>query len=451
LFLTEGLFHSCHAPTQEYFGGIFAHAIVQFLEALLTEVEKLKAATAHLLPRAERLLCNLITLPSLSGNEEPAIKVMAETLQRGPGKVIFVPLLDEMKSDPDYSFIEAGINYANRHNLYYQLRGNGEGRSAILQTHLDVVPAGDWMDAFNPYIEDGVVFGRGACDCKGQAVTLWLTLTALAKAGITLKGDVLAQLVVEEEIGGNGALAAILDGDRADAGLILEPTSMQIHPACRGACWFRYTVSGRAVHMGRRHEGVNAFEKAMKLCNALLDYETRLIADSRNQPLFERYEHPVQVNIGVVRAGEWPSMVPDSCVIEGGVGFLPNKPMREVVEDLQRLIQESGDSWLIENTKLEFPKLHNDAYKIDPNHPAVLSLAAACKATGLESEVFGWNVSCDARLYALRGNMPAIVFGPGDIAHAHSNHEQIRMDDISKAAVAIASWLMDWCGVVEVN
>jgi len=363
------------------------------------------------------------------------------------GRAELQNLSAEMKSDPDYSFIEAGIDYADRHNLLVRMDGSGAGRSAILQTHLDVVPAGDWTQAFAPRVEDGIVFGRGACDCKRQAATLWLALTALHNSGIKLKGDVLAQFVVEEEIGGNGALAAILAGDRADAALILEPTSVQIHPACRGACWFRYTVAGRAVHMGRRREGVNAFEKAMKLCSALLDYESNLITASRNQPLFERYEHPVQVNIGVVRAGDWPSMVPDSCVVEGGVGFLPNKPMREVMDDLWQLVLDSGDTWLIENTKLDFPKLHNDAYRMDPNHPAVLSLANACKLSGLKSEVFGWNVSCDARLYALRGGIPAIVFGPGDIAHAHSNHEQICMDDIGRAAVAIARWLMDWCGV----
>jgi acetylornithine deacetylase len=409
-------------------------------------LDEIRRSVARLVPDAESLLRDLIAMPTLSSQEEPAIARMAAAFEGGPWAVELQPLDSIMKADPDYSFPEANIDYAGRRNLAVRLQGAGGGRSAILQTHLDVVPAGDWAEAFRPSVREGVVFGRGACDCKGQAVTLWLALWALAEAGIRLRGDVLAQFVVEEEIGGNGALAAILAGDRADAAVILEPTSMQVHPACRGACWFRYVVTGRAVHMGRRHEGVNAFEKAMILCQELLGYEERLIEESRNQPLFERYEHPVQVNIGVVRAGEWPSMAPGACVIEGGVGFLPNKPMREVQEDLRRLIYDDGDEWLAAHTVLDFPKLHNDAYRIDPNSPAVTSLASACREAGLDSEVFGWNVSCDARLYALRGGMDAIVFGPGNVADAHSNHDQIRMEDVGRAAVALVLWLVEWSG-----
>ncbi len=412
-------------------------------------------AVAALLPKARQLLCDLIAIPSLSGQEEPAVERMARAFREfngTSGSVELQQLDPAMKSDPDYSFLEANLDYTGRHNLLVRLPGRGRangGRSAILQTHLDVVPGGEWADAFNPIVRDGKVFGRGACDCKGQAATLWLTLESMRRACISLNGNVLAQFVVEEEIGGNGALAAILTGDRADVAVILEPTSMQIHPACRGACWFRYVITGKAIHMGRRHDGINAFEKAMKLCNALLEYETRLIGESRNQPLFERYEHPVQVNIGVVRAGEWPSMVPGTCLVEGGVGFLPNKPMPQVQEDIRRLIIDSNDPWLIENTILDFPKLHNDAYRSDPNYPAVTALKHACASVGLDSEVFGWNVSCDARLYAIRGGMPAIVFGPGQVADAHSDHEQICISDMGRAAEALAFWLIGWCGTQE--
>jgi acetylornithine deacetylase len=410
---------------------------------------RITQAVDALAPRAESLLLDLIAIPSLSGKEERAVRRAARAFRRKGWEVELQPLDSTIKLDPDYSFPEANLDYSNRHNLLVRIPGSGEGKSALLQTHLDIVPSGDWDNAFKPSSVDGVVTGRGACDCKGQAATLWLAVAALSVCGIALQGDVLAQLVVEEEIGGNGALAAILTGDRADAAVILEPTSLQIHPACRGACWFRYVVTGRPVHMGRRHEGVNAFEKAMKLCQALLDYEVRLIDESRSQPLFERYENPVQVNIGVVRAGEWPSMAPGTCVVEGGVGFLPNRTMRSVQEDLLRLIPGAGDPWLIDNTVLDFPKLHNDAYRIDPAHPAVIALESACRSAGLASEVFGWNVSCDARLYALRAGIPAIVFGPGDIADAHSDHERIALSDIKSASVALALWLVEWWGAEE--
>lgn len=401
-------------------------------------------SVAALLPDAAALLRDLIAIPSLSGEEEPAILRAREAFAAIGGlDTELAPIPPSIREDPDYSFPEAGYRYEGRHNLYIRRRGSGSGRSAILCTHLDVVPAGEWEEAFAPREADGVVYGRGACDCKGQAATLWLALAALERAGVRLCGDVTAQLVVEEEIGGNGALAALLGGARANAVVVLEPTGLNIHPACRGACWFRITLHGQSVHMGRKQVGVSAFEKAVLVYNALEEYERDLVAASRNQPLFEKYEAPVQVNVGLVRAGEWPSMVPGACVVEGGVGFLPNRPMRVIQDDLRALLANHPDPWIARHATVEFPKLHNDAYACDPEDAAVQSLAAACREAGFAPEVCGWNVSCDARLYALRGGMPTVVFGPGDVSDAHSDHESIRLADIALGAEALARWIAE--------
>lgn len=406
----------------------------------------IRQAIAELQSDAQTLLCDLIALPSLSGQEAAAVHRMAQAFAGSAAAGYTVelrPISNRICEDADYSFPEAGLDYTGRHNLVVTRRGAGNGRSALLQTHLDVVPAGEWAEAFQPAVREGYVYGRGACDCKGQAVTLWLAMAALNAAGVRLGGDLTAQFVIEEEIGGNGALALVLDGDRADAAVILEPTGMQIHPACRGAFWFRIVVTGESVHMGRKQEGISAFERTLPLFPALAAYEQRLIAESRNQPLFERYPHPVQVNVGVVRAGEWPSMVPGTCVVEGGIGFLPNKPMRQVQEELREVLASASPE-LAAHATLDFPKLHNDAYACDPLHPAVTTLQAACHEVGLGSDIFGWNVSCDARLYALRGGMPAVVFGPGDVADAHSDHERIRMAEMAQAAEALVEWLVTW-------
>jgi acetylornithine deacetylase len=406
----------------------------------------ISSAIDRRLPDALKLLMELIAIPTLSGQEESAIQFLAPAFERIGIKPEFQPLPNSIKSDPDYSGLELSLDYDNRHNLIVRLKGNGGGRSALLQTHIDVVPAGDWNRAFTPTMHNDAVFGRGACDCKGQIATIWLALAALQDSGIKLQGELSAQIVVEEEIGGNGALAAILAGDREDAAIVLEPTGMNIHPACRGACWFRISIEGKSVHMGRRHEGVNAIEKGQTVITQLLEYEKKLIEKSRNQPLFQRYEHPVQVCIGMIRGGEWPSMVAGECVIEGGVGFLPNKPMKDVQADLSQLLSGSSDQWIRDHAKIEFPKLHNDAYACDPNHPSVRALSNAAKTQGLPGEIFGWNVSCDARLYVHRAGIPTMVFGPGNVADAHSNHEQIKLKDIQTAAAILIDFLCNWCG-----
>ena len=76
----------------------------------------------------------------------------------------------------------------------------------------------------------------------------------------------------------------------------------------------------------------------------------------------------------------------------------------------------------------------------------MVALQQACKQSGLNSEVFGWNVSCDARLYAKIGEMPTIVFGAGSILDAHARDEKIDFNDIVKAAEAMAAFVIEWCG-----
>ena len=255
------------------------------------------------------------------------------------------------------------------------------------------------------------------------------------------------QWVIEEEVGGNGALAAIREGHRADGVVVLEPTDLQIHPANRGAIWFRVTTTGKSVHMGRIAEGVSAIEKAIEAIRLLKDYEKGLVAQSKGIPLFERYDRPVQLNVGLIAGGLLPSMVPGECTLEGGVGFLPNKSMTHIKEELQQVLMSAEDPWLRDHVRLEFPKLHNDSYETDPGHPMVLSLREATRDCGLSSEVFGWNVSCDARLYSRIGGMPTVVFGPGSIARAHSREEGIDLGSICQAAGALTRFIVDWCGL----
>ena len=398
---------------------------------------------------ARELLLDLIRIPSTINGERPAADLVLSRCQRLGVEAQPVLAPPDLKDDPDYTFAEQELTYDDRPNVVAHRRGAGGGRSLILQSHLDVVPAPEsWAEAFDPVVDGDVVIGRGACDAKGQVLAILLALQALDDARVKLHGEVQAQFVIDEEVGGNGALALIKQGYRADAAVIMEGTNLHIHPANRGAIWFRLRVTGKSVHMGRAHEGVNAIEKAAALFPALRKYERRLVEESKGEPLFERYERPVQLNLGVMRAGEWPSTVAGEAVLEGGVGFLPNKPMEEIKRELREVIEAAADEWTRAHYELDFPKLHNDAYADDPNHPAVVALAESCRELGLPSEVFGWNVSCDARLYHHRGKMPAIVFGPGTISDAHAVGEKIDFRQVVQAAQAVALMCAKWCGVV---
>jgi acetylornithine deacetylase len=294
-------------------------------------------------------------------------------------------------------------------------------------------------------VDAGVVRGRGACDAKGQAATLFLALLALRRMGVRLEGDVLAHLVVEEEVGGNGTLAMARRGEKADACIVMEPTGLKILSSVRGAVWFRVTCAGKPGHSGRAGDTVSALKLAIRVIEILEAYHARLLAASRGIPLFDAFANPMPITFGKLSAGDWPATAPSRAVVEGVLGLLPNKTRYQVMEEMRQAIVENGDAWLREHFELEFMYRH-DAHVLDAGHPLVTGLAECCRAAGAPGEVTAMTASCDSWFYNNQLGIPTVVFGPGSLGFAHSNEEQIRLDDVATGAAILARFLMEWCG-----
>jgi acetylornithine deacetylase len=396
---------------------------------------------------ARELLCRLIAFRSASGAEREVQEYLLEVLTIAGLAAELAPVPEDIEKDADYTRMPGHRSYQGRSNILVNLAGGGGGRSAIVNSHTDIVPGPD--ELFNARFENGVVYGRGACDAKGQVVTILLALSALKGLGLRLKGDVQAQFVIEEEAGGNGSLSVIIRGHRADAAIVFEPTGLSVCPANRGAVWYKLGVTGRSVHMGRYREGVSAVDEMLGLIRILKEYESFLRDESKGQPLFPDDPSPVVVNVGEIRGGDWPSTVPGECVVEGGIGFLPNRRIERIQEEIRALIESKATPWARAHCSFDFGRLHNEAFETPIGHPAVTCFHRAAESVLGRRELTGWAASCDGRLFFHRGQMPTIVFGPGDLGHAHSLDEQIRMDDILRAADVLVKFLVDWCGVEE--
>ncbi len=390
-------------------------------------------------------LMDAIAFESTQGNEAGVQEYMKDLLDDLGMKAEYRPISDEILEDPEYSHNENEMSYEGRPNVVATLEGSGGGRSVILQSHTDVVPGADWTDAFDPKFDGDYVIGRGSMDAKGQVIMQTLAVAAVMDLGIELKGSVEQQVVIEEEVGGNGALSLIRQGCTADGVIVGEGSSLNVYPANRGAIWFRAKTFGTPMHMGRRFEGQNAIEKMMEAIRLMLIYEKKIVAESANYPLFERYEAPVQLCLGIIRAEGWPSMVAGECEMEGGVGFLPNKSMEQVKVELLDAVMQTEDEWLKDHFELTFPKLHNDSYEIPGDHPLPVTLNEAVTNYDPGSEIFGWNVSCDARLYNRLAGLPTVVFGPADISEAHSDHERVSMPELLNGARGLALGIVNWC------
>ena len=390
-------------------------------------------------------LKELIKFESISGYGEEEIQKFIYEKFKIFGKCELVEIDEEIKKDPEYTFTDKEIDYSKRKNLVLEI-GKDNGYKLILNTHSDVVPAKNWEKAFIPEEVDNFIYGRGACDAKGQIATIYLALLVLKNMNIKINGKIIVEIVIEEEIGGNGSLSLIRKGYSGDGVIVLEPTELKITPANRGALWFKLEIEGKSVHMGKIWEGVNAIEKFCYLYQKLKEYEKKLIEESKNVPLFEKYKQPVQLNLGIIKGGVWPSMVCGKVEVEGGIGFLPNKTINEIKIELENVIKNCGDNWIPSHYKLTFPKLHNDSYSIPLNHILVQKISDAFKETGNTPSIEGFIASCDARLFNKVGNMPVVVFGPGSLDDAHSDNEKININEIKIASETIVRTIIKLIG-----
>lgn len=408
--------------------------------------DRLKAALEAHRDDAVGLLCDLISIPSVRGREGPAVREMHRRIQGVVDESELVPVPDEIQEDPDYSFRLEDFSYSDQPNLRIIKRGSGGGRSLIVNTHLDVVPPSpDQEKPFEGRLIDGTVYGRGACDCKGQAAMFYLALAALKEMGAGLRGDVIGHLVIEEECGGNGTLAFVRGEDRADAAIVLEPSELKILPSIRGAVWFTVNCYGRAGHSGQAGRTVSALKEAIRAIGILEGYHARLLKASRGHPLYDAYENPMPITFGTMQAGDWPAMAPREATFKGVMGFLPARTKEKVMEEMQDALRAEGGDWLAEHFDIEFMYRH-DCNEVPADHPIVQTLEAACKESGREPEVGAMPASCDAWFYSNLIGVPAVVIGSGSLGVAHSSQEQIPVDGLVQGAEILARTIATWCG-----
>jgi acetylornithine deacetylase len=332
--------------------------------------------------------------------------------------------------------------------------GSGGGRSILLNGHIDVVDPGDpalWThDPWSGAVDGDLLYGRGSLDMKGGMATFLLALDALEAAGVQLRGDVTLAATTGEEDGGVGAVATILRGYRADAALITEPTRLALVIACEGSLVFRITVHGKAAHAAARDEGVSAFEKFIPIFQDLQAFERERNASLRH-PLYDEIANKVPINIGVVQAGVWASTVPETLVAEARVGFLPGEDMHAFWKQVQaRIMAVAGaDDWLREHPPvLEWFGGQFSGADVPADAPIVQAVAQAHeRVTGEPAALVGVPYGADMRHFIQIGGMQCLMYGAGDVAIAHQANEHISLSEIQTAAKAIATLLIDWCGV----
>jgi acetylornithine deacetylase len=404
---------------------------------------------------ATAALAELVAIPSIGGTdaENDAIHHMASWMS-GIGLDVDhwrVPL-DEIVEQPEFPGVEVQRDEA--WGVVGVLPGRGrDGRSVMLNGHVDVVPPGDpqqWTaGAFEATIRGDRLFGRGSCDMKAGVVAAMWAADAIRRAGVQLRGDLMVAAVLGEEDGGLGTYATLQRGWRADACVIPEPTNLDIVPANAGALTFRLTVHGLATHASRRTEGVSAIERFVPVLQAIEELEWARNRDAI--PAGSPFALIAPISIGTVTAGDWASSVPDRLVAEGRCGVLPGEPVAATRTALEAAVAAvcAADPWLRDHpVDLEWwggqfasGSLAEDSDLIDRVGSAHASVGGGAQAT--------WTApyGSDLRLLTGVGGIPTLQYGPGDSAAAHGPDESVLLSEMQTTARALAVLALDLCGV----
>jgi acetylornithine deacetylase/succinyl-diaminopimelate desuccinylase-like protein len=236
-----------------------------------------------------------------------------------------------------------------------------------------------------------------------------------------------------------------LAGEEADACIVMEPTTNKIFASVRGAVWFRMVCEGKPGHSGRAGDTISALALARNAMDVLEEYHDELLASSRGIPLFDKYPDPMPITFGRCVAGDWPATAPARATVEGVLGLLPNKTRYEVMDEMRAALTESGDPRLRERVGLEFIYRH-DSHVLDPKHALVEGLRQCSGDWGPPAEVDAMTASCDSWMYNNQLGIPTVVYGPGTLAYAHSNEEQIAVSDLAAAGCVLTDFVLRWCG-----
>ena len=315
-----------------------------------------------------------------------------------------------------------------RPNLIARLKPRGTAKQCILLApHLDTIPAEDAQ--FEPATKSGRLHGRGACDTKGSVAAMYSAMCELAHGDRRpAETEIVFAGLADEEHGQAGSRALMASGFKADLAIVGEPTKLSVVTAHKGNLWIRLATTGKAAHGATPQLGRNAVHEMAPVIEAMeTDYRAQLE---------KRPKHPLlglpTSSLGSICGGSQPNIVPDTCQIEIDRRTLPGETETAVTREISNLLRAKklkADLTLLKGASC-LP------LETDPAQPLVRQFMLSAG----QKKPAGVHYFCDAAVLSA-GGIPSVVFGPGDIAQAHTADEWIELEQLERARRMLVEFL----------
>jgi acetylornithine deacetylase len=400
----------------------------------------------------EDLLVALVEAPTVLGEEEAGQALMERAFADAGLEPESVPLDPAaLRADPHSSPFSWDVG--GKRNVVAAWRGTGGGKSLVLNGHVDVVPPASealWTSPpFTARREGDWLYGRGGGDMKAGLVAMTGAVRALRHLGVELAGDVTLQSVVEEECTGNGTLSCLLAGSGAgaDAAVLTEPHHDHFTLAQVGVLWFHVDVRGVPAHAARASSlGYNALDATQAVLRELRALEAELNAERAEHAWYADFEHPINLNPGVLSGGDWTSTVPAEATLSCRLALYPGQDPA----DLQARVEAAVDRAEV-GARVRYDGFRCEGSTVPRDAPVVAALGEAYKLVhgGAAPELRATTATTDARHFVRRG-IPAICFGPW-AEDIHGIDERVSMTSMTQVATVLAHFVVDWCGGAQIT
>ncbi|MGI9952391.1 YgeY family selenium metabolism-linked hydrolase [Moorellaceae bacterium AZ2] len=381
-----------------------------------TIINKIKEEVARYRENIIQFLKDIVAIPSPNG-------AIGDVVQR---------IAEEMKKlGYDEVFFDHMGNVVGR-------IGNGE-KKLLYDSHVDTVDVADptqWeWDPYKGKIENGILYGLGACDEKGSTPGMVYGLKIARDLGL-LDGYTVYYFGNLEEVCDGIAPHSLVETDkiRPDFVLIGEPTNMKIYRGHRGRVEMKVVTKGRTCHASAPERGENAVYKMAPIIEGI----SKMGAEFIDDPFLGKGS----IAVTDIHC-KTPSInaLPDECTIYIDRRLTFGETLEMAVEQVRRVVEPHGGQ--VEVLIYDEPSYNGFVFKVDKYFPAwalpedhvlVRAGVETCeKVFGTKPQIGKWVFSTNGIYWMGKANIPAIGFGPGNEVYAHTVKDQVPLEDVVRA------------------
>ncbi len=330
----------------------------------------------------------------------------------------------------------------SRVNVVGKLAGTGQGRSLLLNAHMDTVGvAGMTIDPFGAEIKNGRLYGRGSYDMKASLAAMLAAVKALQDSGVRLAGDLWLTAVADEEALSLGS-AAVAQEIQVDGVIVTEPTHFEICRGHRGFIWYEVETLGVAAHGSRFNDGVDA---NMRMGRFLAELD-KLEQDLRGREAHELAGVP-SLHAALLKGGSELSTYAANCILQLERRTVPGETEAGTRAELQAIIDQlaQADESFKATVK---PFFQRNPYSVAAHVPIIQTLEQVATAHfGQSPAHVGATFWTDAALFAEAG-MDAVLFGPKG-AGPHSAVEWVDLQSAVDLAQILVETAVTFCSLSE--